>query len=111
MTALLLIPGDPRISLPESVIGYIAILGNGLFFIISWVLFFEGARIIGSTRASLLACAEPLFAALLAIILLNQTLSAVEWLGFGIVLTSILFFEKIAQSKKKHTNFSLTRDL
>ena len=101
MTALLLIPGDPRISLPESVIGYTAILGNGLFFIISWVLFFEGARIIGSTRASLLACAEPLFAALLAIILLNQTLSAVEWLGFGIVLTSILFFEKNSSKQKK----------
>ena len=103
MTIFLLVPGETRISLPKSVIGYTAILGNGLFFIISWVLFFEGARIIGSTRASLLACVEPLFAALLAVILLNQILSAVEWLGFGIVLTSVLFFEKNSSKQNKLT--------
>jgi len=46
----------------------------------------------------MLACIEPLFAALLAIILLKQILSVTEWIGFFIVLTAIYTFEK--NSKK-----------
>ena len=51
---------------------------------------------IGATRASLLACVEPLFAALLAMILLGQFLSPAEWIGFFIVLLSIFMIEKLA---------------
>ena len=42
----------------------------------------------------MLACIEPLFAALLAIILLKQILSVTEWIGFFIVLIAIYTFEK-----------------
>ena len=59
------------------------------------MLFFEGSRLIGITRASLLACVEPLFAALLALAFLGQQLSLVEWLGFLVVLISIFAFEKL----------------
>jgi threonine/homoserine efflux transporter RhtA len=48
----------------------------------------------------MLACVEPLFAALLAIILLGQLLSVTEWLGFFIVLTSIYSFEKNSANLK-----------
>ena len=41
-------------------------------------------------------CVEPLFAALLAMILLGQFLSVAEWVGFFIVLLSIFMFEKRA---------------
>ena len=56
--------------------------------------FFKGATIIGATRSSMLSSVEPLFAALLAIILLNQLLSVTEWTGFFIVLTAIYTFER-----------------
>ncbi len=80
---------------PKSTAGAMAVGLNGIFYIISWVMFFEGARIIGATRASLLACVEPLFAAVLALVFLGQHLSAVEWTGFFIVLGAIYAFERL----------------
>lgn len=96
LLAVMLLPLDLPVSYPVTPTGIVAILGNGIFYIISWVLFFEGARMIGATRASLMACVEPLFAALLAMILLGQFLSAAEWVGFFIVLFSIFMFENRA---------------
>lgn len=92
---LAILPFGLIISLPESAIGVMAISANGIFFVLSWVLFFEGSRIIGATRASLLACVEPLFAALLALAFLGQQLSLMEWFGFFVVLSAIFAFEKI----------------
>ena len=96
LLAMLLLPIEVSFSYPDTPKGFAAILGNGTSYILSWVLFFEGARMIGATRASLLACVEPLFAALLAMILLGQFLSPTEWIGFFIVLLSIFMFEKLA---------------
>ena len=71
----------------------------------SWVLYFQGAKLIGATRASFLACLEPLFAALLAILLLGQLLSVKEWFGFLIILSSVLIFETLSGAKRdKPTN-------
>ena len=92
---LIIFPFGFTMSIPISITGVIAIGANGLFFVLSWVLFFEGSRLIGLTRASLLACVEPLFAALLALAFLGQQLSLVEWLGFFVVLISIFAFEKL----------------
>ena len=80
---------------PATPIGAMSVGLNGVFYIVSWVLFFEGARIVGATRASLMACVEPLFAALLALAVLGQHLSAVEWAGFFIVLGAIYGFERL----------------
>ena len=96
LLAVLLLPFDVPFSHPGTPTGFAAIFGNGIFYILSWVLFFEGARMIGATRASLLACVEPLFAALLAMLMLGQFLSPTEWIGFFIVLLAIFMFEKLA---------------
>ena len=96
LLAVLLVPVEVSFAHPATPAGITAILGNGIFYILSWVLFFEGARMIGATRASLLACVEPLFAALLAMFLLGQFLSPTEWVGFVIVLAAIFMFEKHA---------------
>ena len=96
LLAVLLLPVEVSFAHPATPAGITAILGNGIFYILSWVLFFEGARMIGATRASLLACVEPLFAALLAMFLLGQFLSPTEWVGFVIVLAAIFMFEKRA---------------
>ncbi|MGB0181586.1 MAG: DMT family transporter [Candidatus Puniceispirillales bacterium] len=89
---------------PQTHIGIMAIGANGVFFVLSWVLFFEGSRIIGITRASLLACIEPLFAALLALIFLGQQLTLIEWFGFFVVLTAIFLFEQIGLRQKTHVH-------
>ena len=94
LTIGFILPLGFEIHLPLTQTGYLAIFANGIFYIASWVLFFKGATIIGATRSSMLACIEPLFAALLAIILLKQILSVTEWIGFFIVLTAIYTFEK-----------------
>ena len=83
--------------------GLLAITSNGFFFILSWVLYFEGAKLIGATRASFLACLEPLFAALLAIFLLGQLLSTKEWVGFFIILLSVLIFEILSGTKRDNS--------
>ena len=94
LTIGFILPLGFEMHLPLTKTGIFAILANGVFYISSWVLFFKGASIIGATRSSMLACIEPLFAALLAIILLKQILSFSEWIGFFIVLTAIYTFEK-----------------
>ncbi len=104
LTIGFILPLGFEIHLPLSKIGYFAIFSNGIFYIASWVLFFKGATIIGATRSSMLASIEPLFAALLAIILLKQLLSVTEWIGFIVVLTAIYTFEK--NSTKPKARFS-----
>ena len=94
LTVGFILPLGFEIKLPLTKIGYLAIFTNGIFYIASWVLFFKGATIIGATRTSMLLSVEPLFAALLAIILLKQLLSVTEWIGFFIVLTAIYTFER-----------------
>ena len=94
LTLGFILPLGFEMDLPLTKIGYFAIFANGIFYIASWVLFFKGATIIGATRSSMLSSVEPLFAALLAIILLKQLLSVTEWIGFFIVLTAIYTFER-----------------
>jgi drug/metabolite transporter (DMT)-like permease len=100
LTAGFILPLGFEINLPLTNTGSLAIFANGLFYVLSWVLFFQGASIIGATRSSMLSCVEPLFAALLAIVLLGQLLSVTEWIGFFIVLTSIYSFEKNSANLK-----------
>jgi drug/metabolite transporter (DMT)-like permease len=98
---LAILPLGLAITLPQGKIGVMAIGANGIFFVLSWVLFFEGSRMIGATRASLLACVEPLFAALLALAFLGQQLSMMEWFGFFVVLSAIFAFEHLGQRQRK----------
>ena len=100
---LIIFPFGFTMSTPLTNTGVVAIGANGLFFVLSWVLFFEGSRLIGITRASLLACVEPLFAALLALTFLGQQLSFIEWLGFFVVLLAIFAFEKLGLVRSSST--------
>ena len=102
LTVALLHPSI-TIRAPTTHNGILAITSNGFFFILSWVLYFEGAKFIGATRASFLACLEPLFAALLAIFLLGQLLSIKEWAGFFVILSSVLIFEILSGAKRDNT--------
>ncbi len=98
---LLFFPQSTSMAMPVSAKGIIAIFSNGFFYILSWVLFFEGARHVGAIRASMMACVEPLFAALLAMFFLSQILSVTEWIGFITVLSSIYLFEKFSSEHEQ----------
>ena len=98
---LLFFPQSAPMVMPGSAKGIMAIFSNGFFYILSWFLFFEGARYIGAIRASMMACVEPLFAALLAMFFLSQILSVVEWLGFLTVLSSVYLFERFSSKHKQ----------
>ena len=100
LMAVIILHSGITIRVPVTHKGILAIASNGFFFILSWVIYFEGAKLIGATRASFLACLEPLFAALLAIVLLGQLLSIKEWVGFFIILLSVLIFEIFAGTER-----------
>ena len=100
LLAVILLHSGITMSVPKTLKGILAVASNGFFFILSWVLYFKGAKFIGATRASFLACLEPLFAALLAILLLGQLLSVKEWVGFIVILLSVLIFEILSNTKR-----------
>ena len=103
LLAVILLHSGITMSVPKTLKGILAVASNGVFFILSWVLYFKGAKFIGATRASFLACLEPLFAALLAIVLLGQLLSTKEWAGFFVILSSVLIFEILSGAKRDNT--------
>ena len=79
-------------SLPTNNYGWLGILGNGIFYVLSYVLFFIGSKAIGITTASVLALTEPLFATIVAVFILNQYLSLQEFSGFIVTLCFLFLF-------------------
>lgn len=90
---------DPAIW-PKTALGWIGVLGNGLSLTLGFVLFFTGAGMIGMTRAIVLSIAEPVFAILLAIVLIGEWLAPVQWLGVAVIVVSLYVFE--ATMVKRH---------
>ena len=80
------------LSLPTNNYGWLGILGNGIFYVLSYVLFFIGSKAIGITTASVLALTEPLFATVVALFILNQYLSLQEFSGFIVTLCFLSLF-------------------
>ena len=88
------------LKIPDNSIGLTSLFFNGLFYILSYTLFFWGSRFIGVTRTSVLSLTDPIFATVIAMVFLNQFLSIIESLGFIVVLVSIYFFERSKITKK-----------
>lgn len=80
-------------SFPESSRGWIAIFGTGVSFTLGYVLFFVGAAIIGTTRASILSISEPVMIILVAILLVDEWLSQVQWIGIMLIIGSLAILE------------------
>ena len=99
LSLTLFLPLGQEITLPVTTKGWITILSNGTFYMLGYWLFFEGCRIIGVTRASVLTLVDPLFASIIAILFLGQFLTLFEWTGFVIILGALLVFET-RKSKK-----------
>ena len=92
-----------NLDMPNSSFGLAALFFNGLFYILSYTLFFWGSRFIGITRTSVLSLTDPIFATVIAMIFLNQFLSIIESLGLIVVIISIYFFETSRVANKSST--------
>ncbi len=98
LTAAATMGWDDVISLPNSIGGWVAILATGVTTTTGYVLFFVGAGMLGTTRAAVWTTSEPLFAILLAIALVNEWLSPLQWVGVALVILALLKFETASQS-------------
>ena len=78
---------------PQTKLGWVAIFINGTFNIGAWAFFFAGMQRIGATRASMLTSVDPIFAAIIAYILFDQFFSSIQWIGFFLVIVSLVGFE------------------
>ena len=100
LLGLIIYATDIVVKFPVNSKGWLAILSNGFFYVLSYFLFYVGSQKIGITRTSVLATMEPVFAAVFALILLKQFLNIIETLGFVIIILSIFFFERFKIHKK-----------
>jgi drug/metabolite transporter (DMT)-like permease len=80
-------------SFPETLRGWMAILVTGITFSLAYVLFFAGANIIGTTRASILSISEPIMFILFAVMILDERLLLVQWFGVLLIIASLFLME------------------
>ena len=64
----------------------------------AFYLFLTSVKILGSAESTLLACAEPLSAAILAVVWLHVSFSLCDWLGAALILTTILLLSLPAKN-------------
>ena len=89
-----------ELTLPANNSGWLGIIGNGVFYVLSYVLFFIGSKAVGITTASVLALTEPLFATIVALFILNQYLSLQEFSGFFVTICFLSIFLVFAPKGK-----------
>ncbi len=70
--------------------------------IIGTLCFFRGMIILGASKSSIVSTIEPLFTALLAWLLLGDTISPLQWVGGICILLGVLFLR--VKSRKKSTD-------
>ncbi|NKB76744.1 MAG: EamA family transporter [Gammaproteobacteria bacterium] len=85
---------------PNSVIGWSSLGANGVGYCIAWVAFFSGARILGATRASMITLIDPPMSALISWIIFNEMLTTYQWIGFVVVMLSLVAFEMQSRGQK-----------
>ena len=72
--------------------------------IIAFILYLTGVNIIGPTKASIIACIEPVAATICAILFLGVTFDFLDVIGFICIISTIFivaYFDKKAKVKKK----------
>lgn len=75
----------------------VVILGT----ILSFFCYLEGVRLIGSTRASLYACVEPLAATIIGILWLNIRFDLIDWVGSAFIVSTVFILSIKPQEKQK----------
>ncbi|MEE2760405.1 MAG: hypothetical protein VYE18_03060 [Pseudomonadota bacterium] len=79
------------LALPLTPRGWLAFSGVGAFYSISIIGIFVAMSKIGAVRVGLLTNCEPLSSDILGVMLLDQFLSPLQFLGVAVVLATITF--------------------
>ncbi len=78
-----------------SMTAWLAIVGCAIFCTFFSIMFlFEGIRLIGPSKVSIISTIEPVITIILAVILFNETFVPVQLLGVAMVLGSILILQR-----------------
>jgi drug/metabolite transporter (DMT)-like permease len=70
---------------------YIIIFGT----VIAFAIFLSALKIIGAQSASLLCSVEPISAAIVAVFWLKVSFQAIDWVGTGMILATVIILTKI----------------
>lgn len=84
-----LVPGS-GFSLPAGPNGWAASAGVGITFTIGLLSFFYAVKTIGAVRATMITSLQPVFATLFAGMMLDEFLSAWQWLGIVVVVGALV---------------------
>ncbi len=77
-------------ALPKTGIGWVGFVGAAGFYAFAMIAFFIAISMIGPLRASLLSYAEPVVAAGLGVVLLDETLTSTQIAGIALVVTALV---------------------
>lgn len=80
-------------ALPETPLGWTGFFAAGSSYCLGLALFVAAVKYINVARASLIGLLEPLIAIFLAMVLFDQQLSGLQWLGVAIVLVGLGLLE------------------
>ncbi|WAC48753.1 EamA family transporter [Asticcacaulis sp. SL142] len=78
-----------------------AIIGGTL---IAFLVYIQATKLIGARTASLMACAEPLSATLIAVFWLKVPFGVYDWLGAGCIIATLLLLTLRTPSKAAATS-------
>lgn len=81
---------------------YVVIFGS----LIAFYMYLAGVQIIGGSRGSVLACAEPLSAAFFSIALLDVHFGAMDWLGTACIVCTVLILAWSSRRRGPARNIS-----
>lgn len=76
-------------------IGFVIIFGT----LLAFVCYLESLKYLKATESSLLACAEPLSAAILAVIWLKVPFGVSEWIGAFCIIATIVILSRVKEVK------------
>lgn len=96
---LLSVAGLPLVW-PQGVLGWLALAGTAVFFVIGTFLLFTAVSMVGPLRTAIIDTSAPVWAMLFGYLLLQQTLSPTQLLGAGLVIVSIVVVQ-IGQHEKQ----------
>ena len=96
---LLIIPlVATQFQLPDTWQGIAALSGATACYVVAILCQFQALSQISAARASFIFNVEPVVSIVLALLVLNETLSAVQWLGVIVVLAVLFIFTKVLPS-------------
>ena len=86
-----------QFSMPDSAIGLFCLAGATLCYVVAIVAQFEALARMPGVKAAFIFNLEPVVSILLALVILSESLTLIQWLGAGIVIFVLFLFPKLSR--------------